>query len=262
MTAFDFDGQVVLVTGATSGIGEATARLFATSGARVMLCGRRADRGAAIAEELRAAGGDVSFHRADLRSTADIGSLVTATVDTYGRLDHAFNNAGIFDRMHEFHSYDDAAWDDMVQVNLSAVFRCMKHELAAMLDNHEPPPGGMVIVNNGSTVAHRGSERASPAYVACKHAVLGLTRQAALEYVDRGIRVNAVSPGPTRTDVAAPLVAEGAEAVRAALETLNPKAEFVTPDEVAAAVAFLCSGLASMINGHDLAVDGGQLAKL
>jgi NAD(P)-dependent dehydrogenase (short-subunit alcohol dehydrogenase family) len=122
--------------------------------------------------------------------------------------------------------------------------------------------GGGVIVNNASTVAHRGSRRAGPAYVAAKHAVLGLTRQAAVEYADRGIRVNAVSPGPTATAMAAPLIAEGPAAVAEALGGLNPTGAFVDPAQVAAAVVYLCSDAASMINGQDLVLDGGQLAKL
>jgi NAD(P)-dependent dehydrogenase (short-subunit alcohol dehydrogenase family) len=133
----------------------------------------------------------------------------------------------------------------------------MRAELAAMLAG-----GGGVIVNNASTVGHRGSERAGPAYVAAKHAVIGLTRQAALAYVDRGIRVNAVSPGPTSTPVSAPLEAEGPEAVRRTLSTLNPTGRFVPADEVARTVVFLASDAATMINGHDIPLDGGQLARL
>lgn len=257
-----FRGQVVLVTGATSGIGETTARWFGAAGARVVLAGRRHPEGEAIAADIVDAGGEATFVATDLRDPASIEAMVAATVATYGRLDHAFNNAGIFDRMHDFHSYDDDAWNEMISVNLTAVFRCMKHEIAAMLVDIESGEHGRCIVNNASTVAHRGSVRASPAYVASKHGVLGLTRHAAVEYVDRGIRVNAVSPGPTRTAVSEPLVAEGPAAVRAALESLNPTGEFVTTEEVAAAVLFLCSPEAKMINGTDIPLDGGQLAGL
>jgi NAD(P)-dependent dehydrogenase (short-subunit alcohol dehydrogenase family) len=251
------EGRAALVTGATSGIGAATASALAAAGARVMVAGRDADRGAAVVASIRAEGGDAHFHAADLRTSTAVDAMVAATVEQFGRLDIACNNAGIFDRMHSFHAYDDAAWDEMIAVNLSSVFRCMRAEIAAMLQS-----GGGVVVNNASTVGHRGSDRASPAYVAAKHGVIGLTRQAALEYVSHGIRVNAVSPGPTRTPVSAPLEAEGADAVRRALSALNPTGRFVAAEDVAATVVFLCSDAAAMINGHDIPLDGGQLAKL
>lgn len=251
------DGTVALVTGATAGIGEATAHELARWGATVVVSGRRAERGAAVVDAIRSAGGAASFVRADLEVPADIDTLVAAVVDRHGRLDVACNNAGIFDRMHDLHTYGDEAWDTMIAVNLSAVFRCMRAEIAAMLAS-----GGGAIVNVASTVGSRGSERAGPAYVAAKHGVIGLTRQAAVQYADRGVRINAVSPGPTRTAVTDALVAEGPAAVAAALAGLNPRAEFITVEQVAATVAFLCSPAAEMINGADIVIDGGQTAKL
>lgn len=245
------------MTGATSGIGRATACALAFAGARVLVTARDYGRGAAVLAEIRAGGGEAAFHGTDLRSTAAIDELVGLAADRFGPIDIAFNNAGIFDRMRAFDRYDDNAWDEMIAVNLSSVFRCMRAEIAAML-----AAGGGVIVNNASTVGHRGSDRASPAYVAAKHGVIGLTRQAALEYVDRGIRVNAVSPGPTRTAVSAPLEAQGAERVHSVLSALNPTGQFVAAEDVAATVVFLCTDAASMINGHDIPLDGGQLAKL
>lgn len=251
-------GRVALVTGATSGIGETTAVALAEAGAKVVVAGRRAERGDAVVATITDAGGDAIFVAADMRVPTDIVAMVDAVVGHYGSIDIAFNNAGIFDRSHLMHEYADDAWDEMIAVNLSAVFRCMRAEIGAMVTGGR----GGVIVNNASTVGHRGSERASPAYVAAKHGVIGLTKQAALQYVGNGIRVNAVSPGPTLTPVAAPLVAEGPAAVRAGLAMLNPKGEFVSPEEVAATVVFLCSDAAAMINGHAIALDGGQLAKL
>ena len=248
--------RVAVVTGATSGIGAATAIALAAAGASVVLAGRRADRGEAVVETIRSTGGTAMFVPTDVREPADIGAMVDAAVTEYGHVDIAFNNAGIFDRMHDFHTYADDAWDEMLAVNLTAVFRCMKAELAAMAGR------GGVIVNNASTVGHRGSERASPSYVAAKHGVIGLTKQAAIEYATRGIRVNAVSPGPTRTEVSDALVAEGPEAVAAALAKLNPTSQFVDAADVAQAVVYLCSDAAAMINGHSLVLDGGQLAGL
>lgn len=251
------DGRVALITGATSGIGEATAVALADAGAKVMITGRDTVRGDAIVARIGAAGGEGHFHAADLRSANEIATLVAATVERFGQLDLAFNNAGVFDRSQAFSTYADDAWDEMIAVNLTAVFRCMRAEISSMLET-----GGGVIVNNASTVGHRGSERASVGYVAAKHGVIGLTRQAALEHVDSGIRVNAVSPGPTRTALSAPLEAEGPEAVHRVLVSLNPTGRFVSTQEVAHAVVFLCSDAASMINGHDVPLDGGQLAKL
>lgn len=273
-------GRVALITGATSGIGESTAHALADAGADVVVAGRNAARAGEIVAAIRRRGGSAASVLGDLRDPAFADEAVAAAVGLFGRLDLAFNSAGIFDRMHEFHAYDDAAWDDMIAVNLSAVFRCMRAEIAAMLASGPCPPAPGrtgegaragtagpvgtvgVIVNNASTVGHRGSDRASPAYVAAKHGVIGLTRQAALEYVNRGIRVNAVSPGPTDTPVARPLVETGPDAVRAALSGLNPTGRLVDPAEIARTVVFLCSDAASMINGHDIPLDGGQLAKL
>lgn len=250
-------GKVALVTGATSGIGEATALALAAAGASVMLCGRDARRASSLVQQVKDGGGRAVFFLADLRLAGAVDAMVDATVRTFGALDLAFNSAGIFDRGREFHTYTDAEWDDMLAVNLTTVFRCMRAEIAAMLTS-----GGGVVVNNASTVGHRGSDRASPAYVAAKHGVIGLTRQAALEYVGRGIRVNAVSPGPTLTPMTAPLQAEGPDAVRRAVGALNPTGRFVDPEDIARTVVFLCSDAASMINGHDIPLDGGQLAKL
>jgi len=251
------DGRVALVTGATSGIGEATAYALAAAGARVVVAGRSTERGTEVVARIREAGGHAHLHVGDLRSGVAVDAMVGAAVSTYGRLDIAFNNAGIFDRMRSLHTYPDDGWDEMIAVNLTAVFRCMRAEIAVMLES-----GGGVVVNNASTVGHRGSDRASPAYVAAKHGVIGLTRQAAIEYVDRGIRVNAVSPGPTRTPMSAPLESEGPQAVRLALGALNPTGRFVAAEDVAQAVVFLCSDAGAMINGHDIPLDGGQLAKL
>ena len=255
-------GRVALVSGATSGIGTAAALALAEAGASVVVSGRDIDRGRATVEQIEAHGATATFVAADVRSSVDVDAMVDAVIDRFGTLDIAFNSAGIFDRGQAFHSYPDASWDDMLAVNLSGVFRCMRAEIAAMLDTSERAAFGRAIVNNASTVAHRGSDRASPAYVAAKHGVLGLTRQAALEYAERGIRVNAVSPGPTATAMAQPLIDEGPAAVAAALAPLNPQGKFVTPEQVASAVVYLASDASALINGHDLVIDGGQLAKL
>lgn len=249
--------RVALVTGATSGIGEATAYALAKAGAKVLVTGRRTERGEAVVARIRADGGEALFQSTDISSTYGITAMIDKVMSVWQRLDIAFNNAGIFDRHHDFHTYPDDAWDDMINVNLTAVFRCMRAELTAMMQG-----GGGVIVNNASTVGHRGSDRASPAYVAAKHGVIGLTRQAAQQYVRHNIRVNAVSPGPTLTEVTGPLAAQDPEVVKAALSALNPAGRFVKAEEVAQAVVYLCTDAAAMINGHVIPLDGGQLAKL
>ena len=250
-------GRVALVTGATSGIGEATAHALAEAGAHVAVVGRRVHEGERVVSDIATAGGSAFFVAADMNNVDSINHMVEITVNKFGSLDIAFNNAGIFDRMNDFHTYTDESWESMMNVNLTGVFRCMRAEITAMLATN-----GGVIINNASTVGHRGSNRAGPAYVAAKHGVLGLTKQAALQYVNRGIRVNAVSPGPTQTEVAAPLISQGPAAVAEALSLLNPTGQFVAPRLVAQAVVYLASDAASMINGHDIVIDGGQLAKL
>lgn len=247
---------MALVTGATSGIGAAVALGLAAAGARVVISGRRGEAAVRVLDELATAGCPGRFVAADVTVTADVEALVASTLELTGRLDIAVNSAGIFDRTRTVHDYGDDEWHRLLDTNLSGVFRCLRAEANVMRVT------GGSIVNIASTVAYRGSLRASPGYVAAKHAVLGLTRQAALEYAGTGLRVNAVSPGPTLTEMAAPLVAQGPEAVRAALAPLNPVGVFVDPSEVAAAVVYLCSDAASSITGSDIVLDGGQLARL
>ena len=254
------ENRVIVITGATAGIGKATALLCASLGAKVIAAARDESRGATLIEEIRDHGGEATFVRADMASDADIANMVESAVATYGGLDFAFNNAGTFGPEPAFHEYDDDHWADVISVNLTGVFRCMKHEIAAILTTRAETGGA--IVNNASTVGHRGSDRSGPAYSAAKHGVIGLTRQAALSYVSDNIRVNAVSPGPTLTGVTTPLLAQPADVIQATLAALNPTGELVAAEEVARTVVFLCSDGARMINGHAIPLDGGQLAKL
>ena len=251
----EFRGRGVFVSGGTSGIGAAVARAFAAAGANVVIIGRRPEAGAAVVEEIHSKGGACEFIRGDVRESGDIQRAIDIAARS-GGLRAAVNSAGIFERSMSSRGYSDDAWDEMIATNLTAVFRCLRAEINAMSG------AGGAIVNIGSSVGHRGSLRASPGYVAAKHGVIGLTRQFALECAGENIRVNSVSPGPTLTDMAAPLVAEGPDAVRATIGQLNPTGRFVDPAVVAAAVLFLCSNAAEGINGADVAIDGGQLAKL
>jgi NAD(P)-dependent dehydrogenase (short-subunit alcohol dehydrogenase family) len=255
------DGKVVIVTGATSGIGEAACHLLAARGARVVAAGRRADRGEAVAARIRDGGGQAIFVRADMASDGDIRNVVDMAVRTYGGLDGAFNNAGMGGARQALHEFDDANWNQVVAVNLTGVYRCMKYQIAAMLTSGARKPGGAAIVNTASTLGHRASPLSGPAYTATKHGVIGLSRQAAISYVRDNIRVNVVSPGATDTELLAPLKAMGPEVVKQVNE-INPIGRMATPEEVAHAAVFLLSDAAAMITGHALPVDGGQLAKL
>ncbi|MFN3232962.1 MAG: SDR family NAD(P)-dependent oxidoreductase [Alphaproteobacteria bacterium] len=254
--------KVAIVTGATSGIGAAAARMFGRAGARVLVVGRREAEGAQTVSEIEASGGTAAFCRADMTVANDIDAMVDAALNRWGRLDYAFNNAGLFSASPAFHEFDDALWADWMAVNLDGVFRCMRAEIRAMLETLAQTGEGAAIVNNASIMGHRGSTYAGAAYAASKHGVIGLTRQAAIEYAKLGIRVNAVSPGPTLTPITAATAALPEAARRKVIDDLLPIGRMGAPDEVAATVLFLCSDAAAMITGHDIAVDGGQLARL
>lgn len=254
-------GKVAIITGATSGIGAAAARLFAAEGIKVVAAGRREERGKALVDSIKDAGGEAIFVTADMASNADIKAMVDRAISKYGRLDFAFNNAGTGGENQLLHEFSDENWDHVIGVNLTGVYRCMKYEIAAMLETGATEPLGAVIVNNASTLAHRASELSGVAYTTSKHGVIGLTRQAAIAYIDQNIRVNAVSPGATDTELLAPALSQGPEMV-AILNAINPKGRLVTAGEVAAAALFLCTDGAAMITGHSLPVDGGQMAKL
>ena len=251
------EGTVMLVTGGTSGIGRVVTATLCAQGASVVFTGRNETEGNAINTELRDEGSDCHFVSADLMEEGGITRVIDTCLSTYGRLDVAFNNAGIFDNSALFHEYKDEDWELMIASNLTSIFRCMKAELEVMIKQGEG-----VIINNASVVGHRATERATPGYVASKHGVIGLTRQAALQYANAGIRVNSISPGPTFTEIQQPLVDQGPDAVADHVGTLNPRAQFVSPEEIADVVLFLAGSAPDMLTGQDIAIDGGQLYKL
>ena len=251
------EGTVILVTGGTSGIGRVVTTTLCAQGASVVFTGRNETEGNAINTELRGEGSDCHFVSADLREEGGITRVIDTCLSTYGRLDVAFNNAGIFDNSALFHEYKDEDWELMIASNLTSIFRCMKAELEVMIEQGEG-----VIINNASVVGHRATERATPGYVASKHGVIGLTRQAALQYANAGIRVNSISPGPTFTEIQQPLVDQGPDAVADHVGTLNPRAQFISPEEIADVVLFLAGSAPDMLTGQDIAIDGGQLYKL
>jgi NAD(P)-dependent dehydrogenase (short-subunit alcohol dehydrogenase family) len=250
----DLEGKVVLVTGAGSGIGRESALAFAAAGARVVVSDVVVDGGEETVAQIKAAGGEATFVRADVSQRADVEALVRQTVETYGRLDCAHNNAGIEGDLAPTCDCTEANWDRTIAVNLKGVWLCMKYEIPRMVEQ-----GGGVIVNTSSVAGLVGFLNL-PAYVATKHGVAGLTRTAALEYADQGIRVNAVCPGVINTPMIDRIVAGDAEA-EAQFTALEPVGRMGSPAEVAQAVVWLCSDSASFVTGIAMPVDGGFVAQ-
>ncbi len=252
---YDLRDRVVLVTGAASGIGRATAELFAAMGARVLASDVDADRGEAVAAELSEAGREVTFTAADVSDSEAVAALVASAVDHYGRLDCAANCAGVGGGDAPTHQYPDERWDQIVSINLRGTWLAMRREIEAILAHGE----GGAIVNVASTLALRGSPFGS-AYSAGKHGVLGLTRTAAIEYAPAGIRINAVCPGAIDTPMMDKAFAQF-PGFRESLLGFVPMGRMGQPAEVAAAIAWLSSDAASFITGTYVAIEGGLLAR-
>ena len=248
-----FQNKVALVTGGTSGIGRATAIAFANAGAKVVLSGRREAEGAAVVTEIKAAGGEARFVRADVAIEADVKNLVEQTVASYGRLDVAFNNAGV-EWNGQIVEAQQADYRRVFDINVWGVLVSMKYEIAAMLRT-----GGGAIVNTSSIAGHIGMAGAS-IYIASKHAVEGLTKTAALEYARQGIRVNAVAPAAIETDMIDRFVGKESDQ-RDYFAALHPIGRMGKAEEIAGTVLFLCSDAASFITGESVKVDGGFTAQ-
>src|SRR5689334_12177136 len=247
----DFSGQVALVTGAASGMGLATAKAFAEAGAAIVLADFKEEAAQAAARELAAAGRKAIAVRCDVSDDAQVAAMVDRTVTAFGRLDAAFNNAGVMARISPTAESTREDWDRVIGINLRGVWSCMKHELRQM-----ERQGGGAIVNNASVGALTGNPGIG-AYIASKHGVVGLTRTAALEYVQHGIRVNAVNPGLIDTQIARDVV-DGDERAYAEIAGQVPIGRAGRPEEIATAVLWLCSPGASYVVGHALTVDGGM----
>lgn len=249
-----FVGKVAVVTGGASGIGRATALAFAKEGARVVVADVLTEDGEETVHLIQDGGGEAFFVRCDVSQDADAAELIERAVAVYGRVDCAHNNAGILGTLATTAECDESNWDRVIAINLKGVWLCMKYELRQMLKQ-----GGGTIVNTASNVGLVGAALL-PAYCASKGGVIQLTRAAALEYATSGIRINAVCPGLVQTPMVENMAAHDPEfAARA--EASQPIGRIAQPEEIAAAVLWLCSDASSFVTGHPLAVDGGILAQ-
>jgi NAD(P)-dependent dehydrogenase (short-subunit alcohol dehydrogenase family) len=250
----EFQGKVALVTGGTSGLGRAAAVAFAREGAKVVVAGRRAVEGEDTVRLVREQGAEGIFVSTDVTQEPQVNNLVGRTLERFGRLDFAFNNAGVEQAPTPFLEQSAPTFDQVMNVNVKGVWLSMKHEIPALLKS-----GGGAIVNTSSVAGVVGFAGAG-IYSASKHAVIGLTRSAALEFGKQGIRINAVLPAAIETDMYQRFVGDQAEA-RAAFAALHPIGRIGAPKEVADAVLWLCSDRSSFVTGHSLLVDGGFTAQ-
>lgn len=251
------EDKVILVTGGSSGIGRATAAVVAREGAAVVIADINAEGGEAAVRAIRHAGGEALFVHTDVCSSSQVATTLARIVGHYGRLDGAFNNAGVLEgTFSSSATMDESTWDRVIDVNLKGVWLCMKHEIPLMLAQ-----GGGVIVNHASVAGLYGNRIVGPAYIASKHGVVGLTKVAALEYAAQGIRINAVCPGIIDETVMSEAIFGGDAAREAQVKALYPAGRVGALSEVAETVAWFFSDASSFITGHALPIDGGLLAQ-
>jgi NAD(P)-dependent dehydrogenase (short-subunit alcohol dehydrogenase family) len=248
------EGKVALVTGGASGIGRATALTFAREGAKLVVADMNEEGGHQTVHMITEKGGEATYVQVDVTSASAVEALISKTVETYGRLDCAHNNAGISGGGRALTAeYSEDTWHQVIAVNLTGVWFCMRYEIPQMLQQ-----GSGAIVNTASVAGLIGA-RGLAAYVASKHGVVGLTKTAALEYAQQGLRVNCVCPGVIHT----PMTERGLSNPerRARIIASEPMGRIGTPEEVAEAVIWLCSDAASFVTGHTMTVDGGYVAQ-
>ena len=249
----DMKGKIALVTEAATGIGRATAIEFARNGAAVVVSDVNTAEGLKTANLIENEGGEATFVECDVSASADVEALISQVLKKHGRLDAAHNNAGVEGARVPLIDLTEEQWDAVMAVNLKGVWMCMKHEIPQMLEQ-----GGGAIVNTSSVAGLMGM-KGSTAYATAKHGVIGLTKTAALEYADRGVRVNAVCPGAVRTPMTERLMGNDPER-EAMYMSIQPIGRFGTTAEIANMVVWLCSDAASLVTGTAIPIDGGVMA--
>ena len=249
------DRRVAIVTGGSSGIGRATAIALAKQGVKITVAARRAKEGDETVRLVKEAGSEGVFVKTDVANEDDVRSLVERSTKSYGRLDYAFNNAGIEEIMTPLTDQKSEIFDQIMNVNVKGVWLSMKYEIPEMIKSG----GGGAIVNNSSVAGIMGFPQ-MPIYIASKHAVLGLTKSAALEYAKSGIRINAIAPGGVKTEMAN-RVNENNPQFLETLNSMHPIGRLANPEEIANAVVWLLSEKASFVLGHTLLVDGGVVSR-
>jgi NAD(P)-dependent dehydrogenase (short-subunit alcohol dehydrogenase family) len=248
-----FTGKVALITGGNSGIGRSTAIQFAQQGAKVVVTGRREKEASEVVAEIKAAGGEAIFIKTDVSKEDDVKAMIEQTLAAFGRLDFAFNNAGIEQALTPLPEQTEENYDQIMDINVKGVWLSLKHQIPAMLKT-----GGGAIVNNSSVAGLIGMATV-PIYVASKHAVIGLTKSVALEYAKQNIRVNAVAPAAVETRMFRKFA--NAPEVKQMLEAAHPVGRVGQPEEIASAVLWLCSDGASFTTGQTFPIDGGYTAQ-
>ena len=249
----DMKGKIALVTGAATGIGRATAIEFARNGAAVVVSDVNTAEGLKTANLIENEGGEATFVECDVSASADVEALISQVLKMHGRLDAAHNNAGVEGARVPLVDLTEDQWDEVMAVNLKGVWMCMKHEIPQMLEQ-----GGGAIVNTSSVAGLMGM-KGSTAYATAKHGVIGLTKTAALEYADRGVRVNAVCPGAVRTPMTERLMGNDPEREEMYM-SIQPIGRFGTTAEIANMVVWLCLDAASLVTGTAIPIDGGVMA--
>ncbi len=257
----DLNGKVAIVTGSTAGIGETIAIRLAKNGVRVVVNGTNQERGAEVVRKIRANGGEAVFVPANVTDPSHVMRLIRCTIDSFGRLDLACNNAGNEGWGYDTHSYSEELWDSTITLNLTGIFLCMKYQLRQMISQYKAENDKAFsgsIVNMSSIAGLVGG--ASPAYNASKHGIIGLTKHAALDYAKNNIRVNAICPAVTKTPMVERFSETDPELV-SRWKSLHPIGRFAETDEVASAVLWLFSNQSSYVTGTAIPIDGGWTAQ-